>query len=237
MWSKMDLPSSGNSGANISVLGTLTSDGVGITSANAKGIFVSNDSGTEWEPLVRITDKAPGVFGTRITALRAPVNSKTGPAVAFRGTFKGSTVTMADNEGIWFSSNGHTIDLVARKGDLVPGAVVGARWKSFPTLALPGGSAGPLFTAILVKGTATQPHPSSITNIDDFGLYMKIGGTVLELLRENQPLLNRTVKSFEVLKVASGAAGATRSFNSNSQVVALVTFTDGIASIVRIDVP
>jgi len=98
------------------------------------------------------------------------------------------------------------VTLLAREGDLAPGAPANAQWKNFSSLAQPGGATGPLFTASLQKGTATVPHPSGITSADDFALYGTTSlGAVFELLRENQPLLGKTVKSFNVLKAISGS--------------------------------
>ena len=62
-------------------------------------------------------------------------------------------------------------------------------------------------------------------------------GILHELIRENQPLVGKVVKSFSILKATSGTAGATRAFNANHQIAALVAFTDGTSGIVKIDVP
>jgi hypothetical protein len=127
---------------------------------------------------------------------------------------------------------------VAREGEQPPAAPSGAKWKTFSSLALPGGDFGPIFTAMLQKGAAGTPGPGGILSIDDFGLYaVDPLGAPFELVRENQPLLGKTVKMFAVLKAVAGSGGVTRSFNATGSVVLLVTFTDRTTAIVRIDLP
>lgn len=239
-WSKVGL-ASGDSVSNMSVLASLTPKVGGVASANAKGIFVTHN-GASWSPLARLGEAASGLSSTAaFSGFKDPVNSSTGAEVAFLGTVKGDSVTTATNDGIWFSPDGVALELIAQEGTRPPGAPALARWKSFSSLALPGGGVGPLFTAFLHKGTTATPDPSGITTLDDFALYgMDSSGELHELLRENQPLFDqpgKTVKSFSVLKAVAGSAGATRSFNAEGQVAAQVTFTDKLSSIVLIDIP
>ena len=66
---------------------------------------------------------------------------------------------------------------------------------------------------------------------------MDSNGEVRLLLREGQPFGDTTVKSFNVLKIAGGAPGTTRSFNNYGEIVALVSTTDGTTHILEIVVP
>ena len=101
--------------------------------------------------------------------------------------------------------------------------------KSFDSLALPDGDAGPLFTARLAIG------PGSVSIADDFALYgVGRDGVLRELLREGKPLLGKMVKGFEILKAVPGSTGAARGYAANAQAIALVTFDDATTGIVRI---
>ena len=237
-WAKLNLPSMDESGTNVSMLGMLKTGPTGVPSAQAKGIFQSLDSGADWEPMVRSGDDAPGFAKAAFSAFKDPVNSPTCADVAFAGTAKGGDATMTTNDGIWFHPDFGSLTLIAREGALPPGAPEGAKYKSFSSLALPGGDFGPLFTAMLQKGPQGTPGPGGITSVDDFALYGRDqAGTLFELLRENQPVLGKPVKRFSVLKAAPGTAGTTRNFNNYGQIVALVTFLDNSVSIIRIDLP
>jgi hypothetical protein len=238
-WSKMGLPSSGSAGANVSTLGLLATGIGGVSKADARGIFQSTDAGATWEPVVRTGQIAPGFGGGAIfSALKDPVNSPTCADVAFIGAAAGGTVTPTTNDGLWWQADGAPLALVAREGDEPACGPVGAKWKSFTSLALPGGDVGPVFTANLQKGIGIAPGPGGVTSLNDFGLYALDGaGAVRELVREGQSLLGKTVKTFNVLKAVSGSAGVTRSFNNAGSIVVLVTFTDDTTAIVRIDLP
>jgi hypothetical protein len=168
----------------------------------------------------------------KFTGFRDPVNSSTERGVAFLATIKGPGVRRSNNDTLWWKVGGGQLRLVAREGDELASGPSGAKWKSFTSLALPGGGAGPIFTAALVPGAG------SVTNANDFGLYaINSDGTLHELIRENQPLDDKVVKTFTVLKAVGGSLGVARSFNANYEIVARVTFTDGGSAIVKVEVP
>ena len=238
VWSRMDLPSSDLAQQHISMLASLKANVGGIKGAAAKGIFLSEDFGFDWEPLVRAGDAAPG-FGTGVvfSTFKDPVNSAFDGGVAFLGATKGSGVGTTNNDGLWWRQGCGCMTLVAREGDEPPGAP-GAKWKAFTSMALPGGATGPVFTASLQRGPGKLAGPGGITSIDDVGLYaVDSAGQVREILRENQSLLGKTVKTFSALKAVAGSAGVGRSYNSAAAVVALVTFTDHSVAMVRVRVP
>jgi hypothetical protein len=178
-------------------------------------------------------DGAPA--GTTWKSFKDPVNPPTTTAFAFAAQLKGATT--ADDDGLWWKPESGSLQLVARENGQPPQAPAGAQWKSFSSLALPG-SSGPLFTAMLRKNTATTPGSGGITSVDDFGLYgVDRFGVLRELVRENQPLLGKTVKTFNVLKAVSGTVGSSRSFNGTGETAVLVTFTDKTSAIVKITGP
>ena len=238
IWDKVTLPTANRQGASIAVLGTLQVGSAGITKANAKGVFHSADAGATWEPLAQIGgDAAALAQGALFSALNAPAHSASGPGVAFFASVKGgSGVTGASNDAIWWKRDTDaSLTPLVREGGLPPQPSEGARWKSFSSLVYPG-NGGPLFVATLKPGL--PPGPERITAKNDLGLYaVDAFDQVQELLRENQPALGKTVKTFSVFKAIAGSAGSARSYNAVSQVAALVTFTDGKTGIVKIEIP
>ncbi len=238
-WAKLALPSADVTGQNITMLGSLKTGPLGVPFAQAKGIFQSHDGGADWEPVVRSGDFVPGFpKGATFTSFKDPLNAPDCADVAFVGSTKGTGVTTATNDGLWFQPDFAPLMLIAREGDEPPGAP-GAKWKGFSSVALSGGESGPLFTATLQKGLRGAAGPGGITGANDFGLYCTnyFTGAVTELVREGNPLLGKTVKNFSVLKAAGGSAGTSRAFNAQHQVVLLVNFTDRSTAIVGIQIP
>jgi|GEM_PF-1145811 len=239
-WAKLSLPSVDETGQNVTLLGSLITGRDGVPSAQAKGIFHSADGGADWEPIARTGDTAPGIDGAIFNAFKDPLNAPDCADVAFVGTVKGGGATTANNDGLWFQPDFAPLTLIAREGDDAPApGSPGAKWKSFSSVALAGGETGPLFTAFLQKGAQGTAGPGGITGANDFGLYCTDydTGAVTELVREGQPLNGKTVKTFSVLKAASGSAGSSRAFNPQHRVVLLVTFDDRSTAIVGITLP
>lgn len=236
VWAKMNLPSADCQGEDITVQGTLQIGNAGVAKTNAKGIFHSANAGATWDPLARIGGNADEFAeGALFSALGEPVHSSSGAGVAFIATVKAGTgVTVVNNDAIWWKY-GAVLQPLVREGGTPPQPASGAQWKSFSSLAYPG-NGGPLFVATLKPAPPTGPE--RITAKNDLGLYaVDAFGEVQELIRENRPLLGKTVKTFSVLKAIAGSAGSARSYNANSQVSALVTFTDGTTGIVKIEIP
>lgn len=61
--------------------------------------------------------------------------------------------------------DGVELTLVAREGDEPLSGPQNAKWRSFTSLALPGGGAGPIFT------TKLRPSAGGITTASDTDLY------------------------------------------------------------------
>jgi hypothetical protein len=235
-WATLSLPSASFDGMHAALLGTVATDGATITKANAKGIFGTSDHGETWEPIARITGQVEGFPQTAAySQLYDPVHSSTKAAVAFIGTAKGNGIASNANDGIWWKAESGPVQLIAREGDQPPNAA-GAKWKSFINVAFPGGDSGPLFEASLAPGFPTGSD--RVTAKNDRGLYaVDSFGNVCELLRENQLIGGKAVKTFTVLKAALGSAGSSRSFNAAGHVGVVVTFGDGSRAIVRVTVP
>ena len=202
------------------------------TGSKVSGIFTFN----AFVPIVATGSADGAPAGTTWRSFKDPVHSSVDDGFAFAAQLKGAT--SANDDGLWWVPQFGTPHLVAREGDHPPGAPAGARWKSFSSLALPGGTSGPIFTAMLQKGPGLTAGPGGITSIDDLGLYgVDSIGTIVELVRENQPLLGKTVQTFNVIKAVAGSSGSSRSFNASGAIVVLVTFTDKTTALIRISVP
>jgi hypothetical protein len=173
----------------------------------------------------------PGAF---FTTLSDPVSGANG-AVAFEGTIKGTGITVANNSGIWFAADGMTADLLARSGTgtqaLAPG---GGHWAKFKTMALPDDPLrGPIFIATLAVSAA-----DAVTAKNNFGLWaVDSTGTLDLLLRTGETAGGKIIGNFTALIPAPGSPGAANGYDSNGDIAAVVTFTDGSTETVLIQVP
>ncbi len=217
--------------SGIAIKSTLMAGLGGVTAADSDGIFLRSGY-YDWLPIARTSDAAPGISGATFSSFLDPVyGGPYGEGTAFIATVRGSSVTSADNTGIWFG--GRTpLRLLAREGAQPPGAPEGAKWKAFTSLAMPDNT-GPIFTATLQRGHG------GITSADDTALYGLGSDDILyELLREGQTLLgSKVVQSFNVLTATLGSQGSTRHFTSDGRIIARVTFTDHTSAIVQLSVP
>lgn len=236
VWQKLGLPSSDDAGGTLSLLGTLKTNVGTVSAGHTLGIFQSTNGGTTWEPVARAGSTPPGITDASIFAVfKDPVNSATDAGVAFIGTSKLGKVGTA---GIWYQPEGGALSLIALQGREPETGPVGAKWRTFTSLALPGGVLGPVFVAGLEKGPNGTPGPGGIDNSNDVGLYaVDSVGVLHELIREGNSIGGKTVKVFSVLKALAGSAGTTRSFNSTGDIVVLVTFSDGSSTILRFTFP
>ncbi len=218
-----------NSGAIGTAVATVT--GGNSTSADSTAIFQELSGMPDMVRAVTKGESAMGIAGAAFSTFGSPVNNAA-DTIAFSAKVVGGGVQTTDDQGIWSRTAAGVLTLVAREGAEPPDGPAGAKWKAFKSLALPGGTAGPLFTATLLKDAG------GITSIDDFAFYrVDSTGVARELVRENQPLLGRVVKSFTVLKPVVGSPAQTRAFNDEGEIVLNVAFTDGISAILRITVP
>lgn len=233
-WTSMSMAS--HHGDRLAQFGILKVGIGGVTSVNSKGIFLSEDEGANWEPVARLSQTAPSLgAGITFGSFKDPVNSSDG--VAFLGAVRGTGITSANNDSFWWRQDGGALALVGREGSEPSVGPVGAKWKAFTSIALPDGM-GPLFTGTLQRGLINQPGPGGITKLDDAGLYaVDSNGHLQQLMRQNQPLVGKTAKAFNVLKAVTGSAGVTRAFNANREVVVHVLFTDDTVGLVKFAIP
>lgn len=204
----------------------------GVPGAESKGIFVGDVHLGNWERVIYAT-AGTGVSGITFKAFKDPVLAATGGGLAFGATLGGSVTPTTDTSIWWRPGGSAALELLAQEGMQADEAPAGAFWKSFTSLALPGGTRGPLLLATLIPGGG------NVTTDNDLGLWgVDSSGDLRLLVRENVTMIDgKTVKAFAVLKAVSGTPGVTRSFNSAGAVVLRVIFIDNTSAIVKITVP
>ncbi len=219
-------------------LASLTPSGGDITKANARGIFVTGSNG--YVPLARVGTDSGINNGAKFSVLKDPVYARD-HSVAFPATIKGGTAKgLAATTLWWRKGNDGDLTLLAQAGTAggAPNDLPdGARWKSFPSLAI-ADNRGPLFSATLV------PNKGGVKAADASGVWaMDFTGKLRTLFRTNDVLdlgngVTRHVQSFSLLKATVGSKGVTRSFNATQKVVWLATFKeDKSQAIITTDVP
>lgn len=215
-------------GAQEAVLANLTPKIGGVLSTNVRGIFLG--TGFAFEPVVRLTDVAPGVAGSVFSAFKDPLLAD--GSVAFAAKIK-DTATKVAVDSLWWKPANGPLTLIASLNTAPPDAPAGAQWKTFSSLALAGGeSPAPLFYGRLAPGVG------GVDNTNDYGLWaVSSTGAVRALVREGDTIDGHVVKSLSVLRAVPGSAGATHSFNNTGLVVYRAGFADGTTAIVTTAIP
>jgi hypothetical protein len=207
----------------------LTGQIIGVPSAEARGVFVGDLNYTNFQRVAYVTQPTGLADGSSFKILKDVVLAATGGGIAFPATLTGGTVTTANDASLWWRPGGGVLKLLAREADPAPG---GGNWMSFTSLALPGGTTGPLVLATLLKtGGIDTAHDAGVWGVDGVG-------DLRLLLREGVTTVGpKTVKIFTTLKAAAGSSGTTRAFNSSGQLAWRATFTDATTAIVVTQVP
>lgn len=230
-WKRFGVPATSGNGAVSAVRATLQGGLEGVTKANATGIFLSPGGGGAFVPVARLGDEAFGIPGAVFTGFNDPLVSGFNAGVAFVGSIRGSGVLTTNNTGIWWQTLDGT-GVVARTGTQAAEAPEGALWKSFRSLALTDGERGPLFVGTL------KPGAGPVDTNNDVGLWAVDSlGEVRLLVREQDTVGGKTLKSFSALGAVSASNGVRRSFNNSGQVAFHAYFTDGSQGVVRVQVP
>ncbi|HZJ17091.1 MAG TPA: hypothetical protein VFD27_18700, partial [Chthoniobacteraceae bacterium] len=168
-------------------------------------------------------DGTVGVF----SALSDPVLAADGTCLAFLGKTKFGRMIIP---GVFAKYGDEPFSTVATLATNPPGVPLAVRWKSFTSVAAPGGGLGPLFIATL-QGVGVEPG-------NDKGLWVvDTTGTLRCLVREGDQVAGRTVKTFNILRAVPGTPGVTRAFNAQTQIVWLATFWDGSTALVETAIP
>jgi uncharacterized repeat protein (TIGR03803 family) len=189
-------------------------------------IFTGSPTGSE--RVASIGSPAPDNAQGAFLSFGEPVLSTNGDLMAFVGRL--GPRQFADT-GIFAVRGDGPLATVATLKSEPPGAPAGTRWKTFVSLAAPGGGVGPVFLGRLELGGA-------ITEANNDGLWaVDASGVLRSVVREGDELAGKQVKSIQALKAVNGIAGATRSFNSAQQLVWKAAFTDQTSAIVLTTLP
>jgi uncharacterized repeat protein (TIGR03803 family) len=236
VWTSLGLPTQ-NLASAACFLGTMKAGTDSATSANNVAIFAEDDTSFALAPLVAKGDAAAGIAGAAFASFAAVV-SAANHSVAFTGRAAGGGVHGAIDQGLWWLTATDELRLIAREGSQPEDVPAGAQWAAFPSLALPEGSIGPLFTGKLRIPRTGEPNPAGITAANDLGLWaVDSTGANRLLIRKGMPLGGRTVKTFLALSSVAGSPSQTRAFNSSGEVVLRITFDDASQGIVLVEVP
>jgi hypothetical protein len=158
--------------------------------------------------------------------------------IAFTSTLAnpgGPLLTGANNAALFWTAPGG-LRSVARLGDAAPGTNGGV-FKAIENFSLPLGG-GPLFTATLVRGTATVPAPGNVTASNDRGLWtVDRDGYISLALREGGAYGAATIRSFRVLGLVAGSPGQTRSFGTERKAAVQAALSDGTQALIFIALP
>ena len=215
-------------GSQAAALATLTAGVGGVLSADAKGIFLAN--GSAFEPVVRLSNPAPGVAGSVFSAVLDPLLAD--GAVAFGGTIK-DTTTKASTPSIWWKPAAGPLGLVSKLNDSVPELPPGAKWKAYKSLVLAGGSKpSPIIYAQLLQGVG------GVDATNDYGVWAvdQLGALRL-IVREGDSIGGKAVKGIVINGPVPGSNGVTHSFNNARQLIYRAAFTDGSTGIVTTILP
>ncbi len=193
---------------------------------SGKGIFVDG------ELLVKAGDEIPVTSGVKIKAFKDPVIDDHG-YVAVPVTLTGLGITSANDAAVLSNAPGGTLAIVAQEGTQAPDAPEGALWRTFSSVALPGGGNGVVILGFMQQGTG------GITSANDNGIWAadQTGAFRLRIQEGTTVVQGNTVKSFTALKSVSGTPGQTHAVNSSSDLVAKVTYTTGAQALVKFTKP
>lgn len=231
LWSSFGLPGQNSPAAALCFRGIIKSGTGAATTKNNIALFSEDDVTLTLTKRYGLQDSA-GIRGGVFSGFSDPVNGS-GGTLAFIGSMASNSaagITSSSNDGVWYH-NGTALSLIAREGAQPPGVTMGARWKSFTTVALPEGR-GPIFVAKLVTGRA------GITTAKDTGLWATdSAGAIKKLIQEGDPIGASKVASFRVLSTVAGSSAQTRSFNSSGEVVIQVTDTKAGTHLLHVVVP
>jgi hypothetical protein len=189
------------------------------------GIFVGT-SGVITS-LASFNDLAPAGAAGKFKAFSGPVLASDGSCVAFVATTNSGPAAIP---GIFAKYGEEPLGTVTTMSAVPPGTESGVQWKSFTSLAAPGGGLGPLFTATL--------RGSGIDGTNDAGLWVvDSSGTLRCLFRKGDLISGSTIKSIGILKAVPASSGVTRAFNGSTQIVWQANFTDLSSAIISTVAP
>jgi uncharacterized delta-60 repeat protein len=231
--------------ANLAGLGLPTQSGAGEACFTAtlaqtkrgsdKAILQSMGSGVEL--VAREGEEAPEGNGAAFGTFTALAGDSAG-RIAFSATLRGGAANAANDTAV-FLQDGSTRDMIAREGGQPPGVPLGARWASFPSLALPETAGGPIFIGKLVTPAPGQLNPARITRRNNAGLWAVDASGVLQLIVRTGDTFDaeRTITALTLLANVPGSPAQTRSFTATGQVIYRVTLDDGSQHVVAVLIP
>lgn len=175
--------------------------GAGVDSSNNLSIWSAKQGGLTLA--ARTGDWAPGTSATTLfsqfnvgqSGTRFSFNDR--GEIAFRGGLHGPDVTAANDRGIWAGPAGG-LELIAREGDLIPGAAGDVRFGSFDSPLL--NKDGVLLFTSSLKG-------ADVATENDAALWARIDGKLTLVVREDDVIDVDPAAGQELFRVRSFVAG------------------------------
>lgn len=106
-----------NGSGRVALYADLAGPGVDVT--NYRTILTGSAGAIE--PLVRLSDLAPGTFDSEVYQTFDALRMNDGGNVVFNGTVNGPSTDISNNAGIWIGDAPTNLSIAARLGDLAPG--------------------------------------------------------------------------------------------------------------------
>ena len=194
--------------------------GVPTQGNTGEAAFIASLSGEINANSAAVVERAEGLFNILRKGARplsgddASINSFSAIATDSSGhlaltvQLKGGTATPANDVALFAVNEG--VELIAREGSQPPGLGAGAKWHSFPSLALPEDGSGPIFVGKLFVPTAGAPNPAGVTVANNIGIWGVDAAGALRLIVRTADQLDatRTIKAFTFLEQRKGVANA-----------------------------
>lgn len=234
-WNTFSFPSTSPSGTEFAALGTVN-HGTEANGSTDTAIVVSPD-GVNFNLVAREGSAFTGITGTSYLTLGNPLVNSTG-VCSFIATLKatsggGAKVTAANKQVIVRAVPGIAVKY-ARTGDTAPAApsdVNLSTFGSFVSLVNPSGAIGlPVFVAKIAGKGITAKNNLAVFGGDS-------GGNLRRLIRTGDKLGKQVVTNITLLKATPQAFSAARSFDSEGNVVMLLTFSDHTTGILELLIP
>ncbi|HEX4084609.1 MAG TPA: SUMF1/EgtB/PvdO family nonheme iron enzyme [Chthoniobacteraceae bacterium] len=219
VWSGFGNPAIDNDG-NVAVIGDWK-----IGHKSGSGIFLS---GSASDTLVaQVSGSVPGMSGAVFKTLDAPVIDS--GSIAFLATLTGTAPAAALTDALSGS-----LAVIAEAGAIAP-ETNGGEFASFEDIAISGSSTA--LMARLKAGTGA-PKAAAATSL---GIWMADAAHPLTLaLREGQVLASGTVKTLVSFATGNGSPGQGRGWlrapGGDTQITALVTFTNKTEAVLTVDI-
>jgi len=213
-------------GYNNDYLLTSSLIGNGVRSSNDRGVWLKQQN-DPFELVVREGDPAPGTEpGTVFSSLLYRLLDGNGRALIY-AQLSGPSVNSGNNSGFWRGTRFDNLELLARRGEQMPGLPPGVSLSSF--FAPKSNGTGQVAFTCNISGVGITPSNNTATLMtspdDEFVLVIQSGDEI-DVSRDGQTQDIRTVETFRLWNEVP-ETGLRSQLNDRGELVHFVAFTDG----------